>query len=320
MTPGTASLNLGTACSFAVLAGTSITNSGLTTITGDVGSPSETGFGTVVLVGTNHNNDSTTVAALGDLNIAYTDGQSRSADDVLAAELGTTTVLPGVHSSISGAFHIGGTVTLDAGGNTAAVFIMKMSSTLVTAANSMVSLSRGAQASNVFWVVGSSATLGQSSTLEGSILALTAITFGNAATVHGRSLAHDAAVTLDTSTVTNSIACGLFTPTPTRTPSASTSSTPTGDHDQQYCYPSPAQGDSARIVYWMRTSGGVAVKLYNQTGRQVDIISENKSGGWQNSQVSIGKFASGTYYFQVVKHFDDGSTESQAPGKFVVLH
>ena len=290
-----------------------------------MGSPNESGFGTVVLVGTNHNNDPSTTAALADLDIAYTDGQTRPADDVLAAELGSTTVLPGVHSSVSGAFQINGTVTLDAAGDSSAVFILKMASTLVTGSGSMVSLSRGAHASNVFWVVGSSATLGQNSTLEGSILALTAITFGNAATVNGRSLAHDAAVTLDASTVSNVIACGLFTPTPsvspTRTPSAAASGgTPTPGQDEQYCYPSPARGDSATVAYWMKGSGRVAVKLYNQTGRLVDTVSEDKSGGWQNTQVSIGKFASGTYYFQVVKNFDDGSSEARQPGKFVVLH
>jgi len=147
-------IQLGGACSFAVLAGGGITNVGQSSITGEVGTyptPAETGFGTVALSGTNHGGDPVAAAAKADLDTAYGDGMARVSDAVLGTELGGTTVGQGVYNSAAGTFGITGILTLDAQGNGNAVFIFQMASTLITASGSSVKLVNGAQAKNVFW-------------------------------------------------------------------------------------------------------------------------------------------------------------------------
>jgi hypothetical protein len=196
---------LGTAANFAVLAGSTITNTGPTTINGNLGlSPgtSVTGFPPGQVNGTIHAADSAALQAQADLTAAYNDAAAQPATATIPTELGGTTQTPGVYDSAAGTFGITGTLTLDAQGDPNAVFIFQAASTLITAAASNVNLVNGAQASNVFWVVGSSATLGTSSALQGSILALTSITVTTGATINGRALARNGAVTLDTDTIT----------------------------------------------------------------------------------------------------------------------
>jgi len=201
-------VNLGTATGFAVLAGAGITNTGPTTITGDVGTfptTTETGFGTVTIIGTNHAGDAVTQGAKNDLVTAYNDAAGRVPFTVVAGDLGGQTLVAGVYQS-SSSLGITGTLTLDAQGDPNAVFIFQMGSTLTTAAeNSNVVLINGAQACNVFWQVGSSATLGTNTTFQGTILALTAITATTGAVVNGRLLARNDAVILDTNTITATI-------------------------------------------------------------------------------------------------------------------
>ena len=107
-----------------------------------------------------------------------------------------------MYDSAAGTFEITGTVTLDAKGDPNAVFIFKAASTLVTASASRVNLVNGARAANVFWQVGSSATLGTNSILRGNVLALTSITVTTGVTVDGRMLARNGAVTLDSDMIT----------------------------------------------------------------------------------------------------------------------
>jgi uncharacterized repeat protein (TIGR01451 family) len=200
-------VNLGTATSFAVLAGSGITNTGPTTITGDVGTfptTTETGFGSVTLIGTNHAGDAVTQGAKTDLTTAYNDAAGRGPTIPVSGDIGGQTLVPGVYNSAS-SLGITGTLTLDAEGDPDAVFIFQMVSTLVTASGSNVNLINGAQACNVFWQVGSSATLGTGSAFRGNILALTSITATTGATVEGRLLARNGAVTLDTNTITISV-------------------------------------------------------------------------------------------------------------------
>jgi ice-binding like protein/uncharacterized protein DUF11 len=202
----TAPVPLGTAANFAVLAGSTITNTGSTSISGDVGlSPgtSVTGFPPGQVNGTTHLADSVAEQAKTDLAAAYDDAATRSVTATIPAELGGTTQTPGVYDSAAGTFGITGTLTLDAQGDPSAVFIFQAASTLITASLSNVDLINGAQASNVFWVVGSFATLGANSTLRGTILAVTSITVTTGVTVDGRALAVGGAVTLDTDTITN---------------------------------------------------------------------------------------------------------------------
>ena len=125
-------------------------------------------------------------------------------------------MLPGAYSSNDGTFQITGTLTLDAQGDPSAVFIFKTASTLVTAGASRVNLVNNAQACNIFWQVGSSATLGTTSILKGNVLALASITLTTGASVEGRLLARNGAVTLDTNTVIRAV-CATPTPTPIST-------------------------------------------------------------------------------------------------------
>ncbi len=231
-------VGLGTAESFAVLAGAGITNTGATAITGDVGTfptTSETGFGTVTLTGTNHAGDAVTQQAKTDLVTAY---DAAAASGPVASgftDLGGLTLTTGVYSG--GALGLTGTLTLNAQGDPNAVFIFQAASTLITASGSTVSLVNGAQACNVFWQVGSSATLATGSTMVGTVMALTSITATTGATVQGRLLARNGAVTLDANTITAS-ACappatttttgGSATSTTVATPGSTTVTTSPG--------------------------------------------------------------------------------------------
>lgn len=197
-------VNLFTADGFAVLSGAGITNTGATTITGDVGTyptTTQTGFGSVTITGTNHTGDAVTQGAKTDLVTAYDNAAGQGPTTPIVADLGGQTLNPGVYNSGS-SIGLTGTVTLDAAGDKNAVFIFQAGSTLTTASSSRVSLINGAQECNVFWQIGSSATLGTSTSFVGNIMALTSITLNSGATVIGRVLARNGAVTLDTNTIT----------------------------------------------------------------------------------------------------------------------
>jgi hypothetical protein len=200
----TAAVSLGTAADFAVLAGSTITNTGPSAITGNLGlSPGTaiTGMLPGQVTGTVHAADTAAAQAKSDLAAAYDDATTRPATATIPVELGATTKTPGVYDSPAGTFGITGTVTLDAQGDPNAVFIFKAASTLITASASSVNLVNGARASNVFWQVGSSATLGTYSILRGTVMALASITVTTGVTIDGRVLARTAAVTLDTDTI-----------------------------------------------------------------------------------------------------------------------
>ena len=153
--------------------------------------------------------------AQNDLTAAYNAAAASPVTATIPVELGGTTETPGVYASPAGTFGITGTLTLDAQGDPNAVFIFEAASTLITASASNVVLVNGAQASNVFWVVGSSATLGTYSILRGNILAQASITVTTGATLDGRALARTAAVTLDTDTIT--LPTSIQAPTSTTT-------------------------------------------------------------------------------------------------------
>lgn len=227
---GPTTVGLGTATNFAVLAGSGITNTGPTTINGDVGSyptTTQTGFGSITLIGTNHMGDAVTQGAKTDLTTAYNDAAGRTPVTTVPTELGGTTLTAGTYTAASGTFGITGNLTLNGQGDPNAVFIFKMASTLTTATSSSVTLIGGAQSCNVFWQVGSSATLGGSTHFKGNILALTSITLVTSATVDGRVLARNGAVTLDTNTITKATCAVAPTAAPTTTPTATPTSAPT---------------------------------------------------------------------------------------------
>jgi uncharacterized repeat protein (TIGR01451 family) len=197
-------VDLGAAEGFAVLGAATVTNTGSSVISGDLGvSPGSavTGFppGTVTN-GAIHVADALAAQAQVAVTTAYNDAAGRVPTATVSAELGGQTFTSGVYTG--GALGITGTVTLDAQGDPNAVFVFQAASTLITASASSVALVNGADPCNVFWQVGSSATLGTGSSLAGTVLALTSITATTGVTVDGRLLARNGAVTLDTNTVT----------------------------------------------------------------------------------------------------------------------
>lgn len=225
-----AGVGLGTAGAFGVLGGSTVTNTGPTVINGNLGvSPGNaiTGFPPGQVNGTTHPGDATAAQAQSDLTVAFNDAAGRACDvNLTGQDLGGKTLTPGAHC-YSAAAQLTGTVTLNAQGNENAVFIFQIGSTLTTASASSVNLINGAQACNVFWQVGSSATLGTSTSFKGNILAGASITLNtNATIVQGRALARAGAVTMDTNTLTRAT-CQAAPPAPTTSPSATTSPTPT---------------------------------------------------------------------------------------------
>ncbi len=214
-------VNLGAADSFAILAGSTITNTGSSVINGDLGlSPgsSVTGFPPGTVNGTQHVTDTGAANAQLALTTAYNNAAGQTPVSTVPTELGGTTKTAGIYNSADGTFGITGTLTLDAQGDPNAVFIFKTASTLITAGASNIVLANGAQACNVFWQVGSSATLGTNSTFKGNILALTSATLTTGANVEGSVLARNGAVTLDSNTVTK--ATCVVPPPPPPVPTA----------------------------------------------------------------------------------------------------
>lgn len=206
---------LGAATSFAILGGTTVTNTGPTIINGNLGlSPgsSVTGFPPGTVNGNMHVANAFAGNAQLSLVAAYNNAFGQPVNQTVGTELGGTTRRPGVYDTAAGELQITGTLTLDARGNPNATFVFKAASTLVTASTSRVRLINGAQACNVFWQVGSSATLGTNSSFQGNILALTTISANTGATVRGRLLARNGAVNLDSNTVTRS-RCDTRAPT-----------------------------------------------------------------------------------------------------------
>ncbi len=215
--PGTGAVLLGTADNFAVLAGQGVTNTGPTTVNGDLGTwpnPAVTGAGLTVN-GTIHAGDAVAQQAQSDLTVAYTDAAGRTPTQIDSPELGGRILTAGVYAhAATQTLELTGTVTLDGENDPDAVFIFQTASTLITGSSSNVSLINGASACNVFWQVGSSAVLGTNSTLRGTILALTSITVTTGVTIEGRALARNDSVTLDNDTITRST---CTTPTTTGT-------------------------------------------------------------------------------------------------------
>jgi hypothetical protein len=203
-------VNLGAAASYAVLAGTTVTSTGGTTVSGNLGvapGTAVTGFppGTVVN-GAIHANDSSAIAAEAALLTAYNDAAGRTVGAVtVTGNLGGQTLTAGLYKSTSSLAISSGNLTLDAQGNPNAVFIFQMASTLTTTTGLGVILAGSANPANIFWQVGSSATIGTTSVFDGNILAFTSITLATGATLNGRALAMNGAVSLDSNPVTSQV-------------------------------------------------------------------------------------------------------------------
>lgn len=224
---------LGAAASYAVLGAETVTNTGPTTVDGDLGvypGTSVTNFPPgLVTGGTIHAGDSHAMAAQAAVTTAYDAlAAEPCTEDLTGQDLGGLTLTEGVYCFSSSA-QLTGILTLDAEGSADAVFIFKMVSTLTTASNSSVLVTNGSTGCNVFWQVGSSAVIGTGTVFVGNILALTSISLETAANVSGRALARTGAVTMDTNHVGfSTCTSGTATAAPTATPGPTATASPTG--------------------------------------------------------------------------------------------
>jgi hypothetical protein len=225
---------MGTAGNFAVLAGSAVTNTGPSVISGSLGlSPGSavSGFPPgIVIAGTTEIADGVALQAKNDLVTAYNDAAGRSSTATISGDLAGRTLTSGVYTAAT-SLGLSGQLTLDGQGNPGAVFIFQAGSSLIIGSSSQVVLIGGAQACNVYWQVGSSATIGTGAAFVGNILALTSITMTTGATLQGSALARNGAVTLDTNTITRAVCTtpsGATTPSGTGTSGGSGSSSGTG--------------------------------------------------------------------------------------------
>lgn len=197
---------LASTTNIAVLAGSSVTSTGPTVITGDLGlSPGTSvgGFPPGILNGTLRINDNVSVQAKLDLVAAYNNAAARVTTDMvtISGNIGGLTLTPGLYKSTSSLAISSGDVTFDAKGNADAVFIIQIASALTVTSGRKVFLAGSAKASNIFWQVSSSASFGTTSEMKGTIMALESITFSTGASLVGRALARNGAVTLDATTI-----------------------------------------------------------------------------------------------------------------------
>ncbi len=228
-------VDLGTAGPFVVLGGSTVTNTGPSVLDGELGvapGTSLTGFGLPAVVnGATHDDDAVAGLAQGALTTAYNvaAGQPVTAD-LTGQDLGGKTLTPGAYSFSSSA-GLTGQLTLNAQGDPNAQFVFEIGTTLTTASASSVVLINGASPCNVFWQVGSSATLGSATAFQGNVMAHVSITLNDSSTVQGRLLASTGAVVLHNNVIDGAL-CGTNTtpppggPTPTPTPTP-TPPTPT---------------------------------------------------------------------------------------------
>jgi len=217
---------LGTAKSFSVLAGSAVTNTGPTALASELGvSPGTaiSGFPPGIAHGATHSADAAASGAQNDLTIAYEDAAAAKTTTTVpdVGNIGGETLAAGVYASASSML-VDGTLTLNGAGNPNAVFIFKAGSTIVTGSASKVLLENGAQACNVYWQVGSSATLGTDSSFVGTVMALTSITATTDVVVDGALLARNGAVTLDSDTITPTSCTTTVSTKPVVAPTTST--------------------------------------------------------------------------------------------------
>ena len=290
-------VTLGSTSTFAILAASTVTNTGASVVTGDIGvSPGTTvtGFPPGILNGPFHLGDPAAAQAQLDLATAYNDAAGRTAGAVaVAGNLGGQTLTPGLYKSTTSLEISSGDLTLDAQGDPSGVFVFDMASTLVTTTGRQVILAGGAQATNIYWQVGSSATLGSNSVFKGSILALASITAASGADVDGRLLARTGGVSLDGNVVT--------------VPAGNVAGvTPDGGVPNRVSLGSnPLRSASATIHFGLAQADQVAIKVYDVSGRVVrDLVNRRFEPGehaiaWDRLDSSGRSVSRGLYFTQV---------------------
>ncbi len=270
-----ATVHLGTAGTYSVLGGTGVTNTGETTLSGDLGLSSSgdiAGFPPGIVSGIIHDKDAAAVQAQADTLAAYNNAAGRTADNTFSGDQNGVTFVTGVYST-SAAFALTGTMYLDGQNNPNAVFIFNVDAALNTAAASNVSLINGAQPGNVFWRVNGAVGIGATSNFSGTIMANGAVTIGADTSLNGRALA-TGLVTLSTNTIT--------TTSPTTVPGA-----PTGV--------AGSSGNGQVVVSWLApvSDGGAAITAYTVTASP-----GGRTCGWSSGALSctVTGLTNGTSY------------------------
>ncbi|MDX6688836.1 MAG: hypothetical protein QOG15_293 [Solirubrobacteraceae bacterium] len=268
-------VGLGVASSFAALAGSTVTNTGPTVLNGDLGvstGTSITGFPPGTVNGTVHAADAVAAQAQSDATTAYNDAAGRIPAVALPGDLGGLVLTAGVYRRASSLL-LTGDVTLDAQGDPNAVFIFQVGSSLTTASSSRVLLAGNAQACNVFWQIGSSATLGTDTALTGNLLSLQSITLNTRATIQGRAIARNGAVTLDA----NPISGANCAPGPGGTPPAAPAAAVTNGT----AFVTAQPRDGARFGTEGCVDGGFRALVSGLFIRRVTFLLDGRSIGTQ---------------------------------------
>jgi hypothetical protein len=222
-----APVNLATVNPFVVLGGSTVTNTNASVLNGDLGiapGTALTGFDVAVVNGATHENDGVAKTAQADLTIAYNVAAEQpvsGGNDLSNTDLGERTLTPGAYGFTSSA-QLTGALTLDAKGDPDAQFVFEIAAELTTAPASSVVLVNGASPCNVFWQVGSSATLDTTTAFQGNLMALTSISLNNGASVIGRVLARNGQVSLINNVLTRPLCAAGSTPPPSGEPPGGT--------------------------------------------------------------------------------------------------
>lgn len=295
-------IGLGTAATFGVLGASAVTNTGSSNLAGDLGvtpGSSITGFPPGTVLGTIHTTDTTADQAQVDTATAYDVAASLSPTTSGLTDLVDQTLIPGVYSG--GALSLSGTLTL--AGSASSVWVFQAASSLVTSSSSSIIMTGGASACNVFWQVGTSATLGTGSSMVGTVMALASITAGTGTTVVGRLLARGGDVTLDDTTLTLPSGCNTApgTVTTTTSPTITSPAPMRAVRGVAYSYQMTAGGSPG--TQFTVTSGGLAPGLVLETTTGVISGTPTRLGTYSLTVAAdngIAPPATASYRFAVV--------------------
>lgn len=301
-------VNLGLADGFAILAHAAVTNVPASAILGNVGlSPtagSFIGLSEPEVTGIMYTVDATGPAgsiaapsmltnAKGDLTIAFNDAAGRTVNPIgIAGNIGGQTLYPGLYKSTGTLEISGGDLTLDGGGHNDAVWIFQIASSFNMTSDRKVFLTNGANEANIFWQVGSAATLGTTTVMKGTIMAQTQVTLATGATLDGRAMALTENVTLQQNVINlpaGSLPTGID----------GTHSLVPSEISLSQNYPNPFN-PTTNIRFGLDKSSDVRLEVFNMLGQSVRVVlNEQKEAGWHIVSFDASGLSSGTYIYRI---------------------